>query len=80
MNKSEINKQKAIASNKKQRLLPKIRQAPLSQTTLAASTPAATNSNSQLLIDKIDGKGNAEQAIVVTTNGFGSVSCYHYNI
>jgi L,D-peptidoglycan transpeptidase YkuD (ErfK/YbiS/YcfS/YnhG family) len=35
---------------------------------------AAPISKPKLLIDRIKGKGNAKQAIVVTTNGFGSVN------
>ena len=38
------------------------------------ATPTPVPVQSQLLIDKIKGKGNAQQAIVVTTNGFGKVS------
>jgi L,D-peptidoglycan transpeptidase YkuD (ErfK/YbiS/YcfS/YnhG family) len=38
------------------------------------SPPVPAPVQPQLLIDKIKGKGNAEQAIVVTTNGFGIVS------
>jgi len=36
--------------------------------------PPATISKPKLLIDRIKGKGNAKQAIVVTTNGFGIVN------
>ncbi|MGH4125062.1 MAG: L,D-transpeptidase family protein [Clostridium sp.] len=39
------------------------------------ATPSATATpKTDLLIDRINGKGNAKQAIVVTTNGFGSVN------
>jgi len=69
----EIAKQKAIAS-KKEELTSKNKTSSIKQTNLEASTPAETKSNSQLLIDKIDGKRNAKQAIVVTTNGFGNVN------
>jgi L,D-peptidoglycan transpeptidase YkuD (ErfK/YbiS/YcfS/YnhG family) len=38
------------------------------------SPPVATKPTPSLLIDKIKGKGNAGQAIVITTNGFGKIS------
>ena len=69
----EIAKQKAIAS-KKEEIASKNKTSSIKQTNLEASTPAATKSSSKLLIDKIDGKRNAKQAIVVTTNGFGNVN------
>ena len=36
--------------------------------------PTVPKPKSELLIDRISGKGNAQQAIVVTTNGFGRIS------
>lgn len=46
---------------------------PIIKATIKA-TPTPVPVQPQLLIDKIKGKGNAQQAIVVTTNGFGKVS------
>jgi L,D-peptidoglycan transpeptidase YkuD (ErfK/YbiS/YcfS/YnhG family) len=42
--------------------------------TKVKTTSIPTKSKSELLVEKIKGKGDAEQAIVVTTNGFGSVN------
>ena len=45
-----------------------------SKSTKQVAPPVAPKPASKLLIDKISGKGNARQAIVVTTNGFGKIS------
>lgn len=59
---AEITKQKQISSENKTS----------SNKPIVIATPD-TKPKLKLLIDKIQGKGNARQAIVVTTNGLGSV-------
>lgn len=61
----EKAKQKAIAA--------KTQTSSTNQAKLSKVAPAPI-SKPKLLIDRIKGKGNAKQAIVVTTNGFGSVN------
>lgn len=60
----KITQQKQITSAKKKTSSIKVAQ---------VATPIAVP-KPKLLIDKIDGKGNAQQAIIVTTNSPGSVS------
>lgn len=65
------NKQKEIA--KKQLAFSKNETSSTNKAKLVTS-PAIPRPKSELLIDKIKGKGNAKQAIVVTTNGFGRIN------
>jgi len=62
-----INQQKILSKNKTSS-----NNATSNKTTKVATLLAKPKP--KLLIDKISGKGNAKQAIVVTTNGFGNVS------
>ncbi|MGV8984360.1 L,D-transpeptidase family protein [Clostridium sp.] len=57
----------------KQETIPK-NQTSSSKDTKSVAPPVDSNSKSELLIDKIKGKGNANQAIVVTTSDFGTVN------
>lgn len=70
----KIEKQKKQEQLEKQKLATsKNKTSSLKQSKLVAASPS-TKSNPELLVEKINGIGNANQAIVVTTNGFGTVN------
>jgi hypothetical protein len=80
-NQKKIDEQNKIQAQKKLEEQNKLKQQQVTKTqtsssksTKQISPPIAPKPASKLLIDKINGKGNARQAIVVTTNGFGRVS------
>jgi L,D-peptidoglycan transpeptidase YkuD (ErfK/YbiS/YcfS/YnhG family) len=77
----KIDEQNKIQAQKKLEEQNKLKQQQVTKTQTSSSKstnqispPIAPKPASKLLIDKINGKGNARQAIVVTTNGFGRVS------
>lgn len=84
----KISDQKKIEQQKKLEAQKKQKQIAIAKQKLASSKNETTSINQakletssaesslqpELLIDKINGKGNAKQAIVVTTNSFGSVN------
>jgi L,D-peptidoglycan transpeptidase YkuD (ErfK/YbiS/YcfS/YnhG family) len=78
---NKLNQQNKLQEQKKLDEKKKLEELQLAQKQQSSSKkqsttlpPAVTKPVSNLLIDKIDGKGNARQAIVVTTNSFNSVS------